>query len=47
MSYCLLGPFEVDMPMLYGEGTKAFFRIQREIIEQYDDESIFAWRERR
>ena len=45
MSYCLLGLFEVNMPMLYGEGSKAFLRLQREIIEQYDDESIFAWRE--
>lgn len=32
------------MPLLYGEGTKAFQRLQTEIIKTSDDESIFAWR---
>ncbi|KAK5090923.1 hypothetical protein LTR05_001101 [Lithohypha guttulata] len=31
------------MPMLYGEGTKAFIRLQEEIIKTSDDHSIFAW----
>lgn len=31
------------MPLLYGEGEKAFLRLQQEIIRQTDDESIFAW----
>jgi hypothetical protein len=43
MAYCLLGIFDVNMPLLYGEGKKAFFRLQFEIIKQSDDESIFAW----
>ncbi|KAL8997680.1 MAG: hypothetical protein Q9169_003087 [Polycauliona sp. 2 TL-2023] len=43
LSYCLLGLFEVNMPLLYGEGPKAFMRLQEEIIKQSDDHSIFAW----
>jgi hypothetical protein len=31
------------MPLLYGEGSKAFMRLQQEIIKYSDDESIFAW----
>ncbi|KAJ2896788.1 hypothetical protein MKZ38_005234 [Zalerion maritima] len=31
-AYCLLGLFDVSMPMLYGEGSKAFIRLQEEII---------------
>ena len=42
-AYCLLGLFDVNMPMLYGEGWKAFERLQREILARYSDESIFAW----
>jgi len=29
--------------MLYGEGAKAFLRLQEEIIKQSDDHTIFAW----
>lgn len=43
MAYSLLGLFDVNMPLLYGEGRKAFYRLQLEIIKQSDDESIFAW----
>lgn len=43
-AYCLLGIFNVNMPLLYGEGRKAFVRLQLEIISKTDDESIFAWR---
>lgn len=32
------------MPMLYGEGRKAFLRLQEEIIRNCPDLSIFAWR---
>lgn len=42
-AYCLLGIFDVNMPMLYGEGTKAFLRLQEEIMKQSDDETILAW----
>ena len=43
MAYCLLGLFDVNMPLLYGEGKKAFIRLQLELIKKSDDESIFAW----
>ena len=44
IAYCLLGLFDVNMSMLYGEGgIEAFMRLQRKIIKKYDDESIFAW----
>ena len=43
IAYCLLGLFCANMPLLYGEGMKAFFRLQSEIIKMSDDESIFAW----
>ena len=42
-AYCLLGLFGVNMPLLYGEGSKAFLRLQQEIIKVSCDESIFAW----
>ncbi|KIN95796.1 hypothetical protein M404DRAFT_296299 [Pisolithus tinctorius Marx 270] len=42
-AYSLLGLFGVNMPMLYGEGSKAFQRLQLEIIRMTSDHSIFAW----
>jgi hypothetical protein len=42
-AYSLLGVFEVSLPLLYGEGEKAFLRLQKEIRRVSDDESIFAW----
>jgi hypothetical protein len=44
-AYCLMGLFDVNMPLLYGEGEKAFIRLQLEILSSVDDESIFAWAE--
>ena len=43
MAYSLLGIFNVNMPLLYGEGNKAFIRLQEEILRGSDDQSIFAW----
>jgi len=43
MAYCPLGLFDINIPMLYGEGEKAFIRLQEEIIKKTDDMSIFAW----
>lgn len=42
-AYCLMGLFGVNMPLLYGEGKRAFLRLQEEIIKDNDDQSIFAW----
>jgi hypothetical protein len=46
MAYCLLGIFDVNMPLLYGEERKAFRRLQEEIIKSTADFSIFAWEKR-
>ena len=43
MAYCLLGLLDVNLPLLYGEGSKAFLRLQFEIVRNSSDESIFAW----
>jgi hypothetical protein len=42
-AYCLMGLFMVNMPLLYGEGARAFIRLQREITSITDDQSILAW----
>ncbi len=43
-AYSLLGLFDVNMPLLYGEGgEKAFARLQQEIMKQSSDDSILAW----
>lgn len=43
IAYCMLGLFSVNMPLLYGEGVRAFMRLQEEIMKTSDDQSIFAW----
>lgn len=43
-SYCLFGLFDINMPLLYGEGAvKAFRRLQEEILKVSDDQTLFAW----
>jgi hypothetical protein len=43
-AYCLLGIFDVNMPLLYGEGAvKAFRRLQEAIMRTTHDQSLFAW----
>lgn len=43
-AYCLLGLFDINMPMLYGEDDKAFMRLQDAILRRSKDQSIFLWR---
>ena len=43
IAYCLMGIFDVSMPLLYGEGDKAFIRLQEEIMKVSDDQTLFAW----
>lgn len=43
LAYCLLGIFDISMPMLYGEGDKAFQRLQEEIMKVDDDCSLLCW----
>ncbi|KAI8945693.1 heterokaryon incompatibility protein-domain-containing protein [Xylaria longipes] len=43
MAYCLLGLFGVSMPLLYGEGDKAFLRLQEELVIAENDDSLLVW----
>lgn len=44
IAYSLLGIFDVNMPLLYGEGkAKAFRRLQEEIMKISEDETLFSW----
>lgn len=44
MAYCLMGLFNVNMDLRYGEGGKeAFSRLQQSIVGISKDPSIFAW----
>ncbi|KAK3675898.1 hypothetical protein LTR78_004090 [Recurvomyces mirabilis] len=44
MAYCLLGIFDLNMPLIYGEGKKAFRRLQEELLKSRPgDHTIFAW----
>ncbi|KAI0137915.1 HET-domain-containing protein [Hypoxylon sp. NC0597] len=44
IAYCLLGIFDVNMSLIYGEGHKAFQRLQEEIMKAYpEDHTLFAW----
>ena len=42
-AYSLLGIFDINMPTLYGEGRRAFMRLQEEILKYIPDQSLFAW----
>ncbi|PSS02401.1 heterokaryon incompatibility protein-domain-containing protein [Coniella lustricola] len=44
MAYCMLGIFDINLTLLYGEGVKAFVRLQEEILRSTNaDQSVFAW----
>ncbi|KAK4226012.1 hypothetical protein QBC38DRAFT_240783 [Podospora fimiseda] len=43
LAYCLLGIFDVNLPLIYGEGLKAFRRLQEAIMLKTHDQSLFAW----
>jgi len=43
MAYCLLGVFDIHLPLIYGEGLKSFRRLQEEIVKRNNDLTIFAW----
>ena len=42
-AYCLLGLFNITMPLLYGEQDEAFRRLQEELVKRSCDQSIFVW----
>jgi hypothetical protein len=43
-AYSLLGIFNVNMPLIYGEGESAFRRLQEEILKYSKDQTVFCWR---
>ncbi|TBU64672.1 hypothetical protein BD310DRAFT_837982 [Dichomitus squalens] len=43
-AYSLLGIFDINLPTLYGEGDRAFRRLQEEIMRRIPDQSLFAWK---
>jgi hypothetical protein len=45
LSYSLMGLFQINMPLLYGEGESAFQRLQEAILSRFADHTIFAWKE--
>ena len=47
IAYSLLGIFDVNMSLLYGEGSKAFFRLQEEILKRTEDYTMFLWSTKR
>ncbi|KAK3387343.1 hypothetical protein B0H63DRAFT_500676 [Podospora didyma] len=42
-AYSLLGIFDINLPLLCGEGSKAVLRLQQQIASQNNDLSLFAW----
>ena len=43
VAYSLLGIFDIYMPIRYGEGNRAFFRLQERIIKRIEDYSFLLW----
>lgn len=41
-AYCLLGLLGVNIPLLYGEGDRAFSRLCEEIMKRSEDQSLLA-----
>ena len=42
-AYCLMGLFGVSLPANYGEGKKAFIRLQYEVMQHDPDMSLFSF----
>lgn len=42
-AYCLMGLFDIHMPVLYGEGHAAFCRLQETILQKIRDHTLLAW----
>ncbi|KAF8843065.1 hypothetical protein BDN67DRAFT_964969 [Paxillus ammoniavirescens] len=43
VAYCLIGIFNVSMPIAYGEGRRAFRRLMEAIVQDCREWQIFAW----
>lgn len=44
IAYSMLGIFGINLVPQYGEGRRAFMRLQEELLQRSTDESLFAWR---
>ena len=42
-AYSLLGLFDIHIPIVYGEGKRAFQHLQEQIMQRIQDQSLFAW----
>lgn len=42
-AYSMMGIFDVNMPTIYGEGRRAFRRLQEEIMKNSADHTLFTW----
>ena len=42
-AYSLMGLFDINMPTIYGEGPRAFRRLQEEIMRTSPDHTLFTW----
>ncbi|KAI0746293.1 heterokaryon incompatibility protein-domain-containing protein [Daedaleopsis nitida] len=42
-AYSLMGIFGVNIPTIYGEGSRAFRRLQEEIMKNVPDHTLFVW----
>ncbi|KAF9876916.1 HET domain-containing protein [Colletotrichum karsti] len=43
IAYCLLGILNINMPLLYGEGPRAFIRLQEEFLRTSEDLTLLLW----
>ncbi|KIJ19556.1 hypothetical protein PAXINDRAFT_127713 [Paxillus involutus ATCC 200175] len=43
IAYCLLGIFDISIPIAYGEGGRAFYRLLEAIAQRSIDPTFFAW----
>ena len=43
MAYCLIGFFGLTLSIAYGEGKRAFFRLQMELLEAGNDIKLLTW----
>jgi hypothetical protein len=43
MAYCLVGIFDLNMPLLSGEGRKVFRRLQEAVIRRHNDHPVVVY----
>jgi len=42
-AYSLMGLFNINIPMLHGEGERAFIRLREKILKKFNGIAIFFW----